>query len=165
MQVFFKDYGKTFTKLVFTNFIWWLLLRIRITLVVSNSSDCKRYLLKAFNFCKTYIKQITGTRKCNINRYLIWVNKRLLWIARQLYWRSQGLPSALVLMDNVFSELESFKLPCYFPISGNYHLNDLSRLSGLIRKFALFRVTGCLFQRKSRKSGSHCSFKNLLFHQ
>ena len=65
------------------------------------------------------IKQITGARKCNINRYLVWVNKRLLWITRQQYRRSQDLPSALVPMDNVFSELESFKLPCYLTISGN----------------------------------------------
>ena len=84
---------------------------------------------------------------------------------RQQHWRSQDLPSALVLMDNIFSELESFKLSCYLPISGNYHLNNLSRLSGIIRKFALFHVTGCLFPRKSRKSGPHCSCMNLLFHQ
>ena len=96
---------------------------------------------------------------------MIWVNKRLLWITRQQYWRSQDLPSAPVLMDNVISELESFKLPCYLPISGNYHLNNLSRLSGLIRKVALFHVTGCLFPRTSRRSGPHCSCMNLLFHQ
>ena len=109
-------------------------------------------LLKAFEFCKNYIKQITGARECNINRYLISVNKRLLWITRQRYWRPQGLPSALVLMDKVFSELESFKLPCYLPIASNYHLNNLSRLSRLIREFALFHVTGCQFPRKSEKA-------------
>ena len=83
---------------------------------------------------------------------MIWVNKRLLWITKQRYWRSQDLPPALVLMGNIFSELESFKLPCYLPISSNYHLNILSRLSGLIRKVALFHVTGCLFLRKSKKA-------------
>ena len=31
----FKNYGKTFTTPVFTNFIWWLLPRIRLRLVVS----------------------------------------------------------------------------------------------------------------------------------
>ena len=126
----------------------------------------KRCLLKAFNFCKYYTKQITGARKCNLNRYLIWVSERrlwIIWITRQQYWRSQDLHSALVLMDNVFSKLESFKLSCYLPISGNYHLNNLSRLSGLIRKFALFHVTGCLFPRKSRKNDPHCSCMNLSF--
>ena len=104
-----------------------------------------------------------GARKCNIIRYLIWVNKRLLWITRQQYWWSQDLPSAFALMGNVFSELESFKLPCCLPISGNYHLNNLSRLSGIIHKFALFHVTGCLFSRKSRKSVPHCSCMNFCF--
>ena len=104
-----------------------------------------------------------GARKCNIIRYLIWVNKRLLWITRQQYWWSQDLPSAIALMGNVFSELESFKLPCCLPISANYHLNNLSRLSGIIHKFALFHVTGCLFSRKSRKSVPHCSCMNFCF--
>ena len=153
---FFKDYAKTFTTPVFRNFFWWLFSTICLRLAVSNS------LLKAFNFSKNSIKQITGARKCNINRYLICVNKRLLWITRS---RSQDLPSALVLMYNVFSKLESFKWQCYRPISGNYHLNNLSRLSGLMRKFALFHVTGCLFPRKSRKSGPHCSCMKLLFDQ
>ena len=86
-------------------------------------------------------------------------------MTKQQYRQSQDLPSALVLMDNVFAELKNFKLPCYLPISRNYHLNHLSRLFGLVRKFALFHVTGCLFPRKSRKSGPHCSCMNLLFHQ
>ena len=30
LQVFFKDYAKTFTTPVFTNFFWWLLLRIHL---------------------------------------------------------------------------------------------------------------------------------------
>ena len=123
------------------------------------------YLPKVFNFCKSYIKQITGARKCNINRHLIWANKRLLWITRQQYWRSRDLRSALLLMGIVFIELESFKLSCYFPISCNYHLSHFLRLSGLISKFALFQVTSCLFSRKSRKSAPHCTCMNLLFQQ
>ena len=106
-----------------------------------------------------------GARKCNINRYLIWVSKSLLWITWQQYWWSQDLPSALVLMDSVFSKLESFKFPCYLPISCNYHLDNLWRLSGLICKFVLFNVTGCLFPRKSRKSRLHCNCMDLFFHQ
>ena len=66
-------------------------------------------------------------------------------------------------MDNVFSELESFKLPCYLPISGNYYLNDFFRLSRLTCKFALFQVIVCLFPRKSKSP--HGSCMNLLFHQ
>ena len=81
------------------------------------------------------------------------------------HWWSQGLPSALVPMDSVFSELESFKLSYCLLISGKYHLNNLSRLSGLIRKFAIFHVTGSLFPQISRISDSHCSCMNLLFHQ
>ena len=128
-------------------------------------SFCKRCRSKAVNFGKTYaIKQIAGARRCNINRYLIWVKKRLLWITRKQYWWSQDLPSVLVLTDNVFSELKSFTLPCYLLISGNYHLNNLSRLSGHIRKYALFNVTECLFLLKARKSGQHCSSMNLFFH-
>ena len=50
---------------------------------------------------------------------MVLVNKTLLWITKQQYGRSQDLPSVLVLMDNVFSELGSFKLSCYLPISGN----------------------------------------------
>ena len=80
----------------------------------------KRCLLKAFSFCKNYFKRVSGAKKCNTNRYLVWVNKRLVWIPRQQYRGSQDLPSALVLMNNVvFNELESFKLPCYLPILGN----------------------------------------------
>ena len=60
-----------------------------------------------------------GSSNCSINRYLVWVSKILLWITRQQYRGSQNLHSALVLMDNVFSELESFKLSLYFPISDN----------------------------------------------
>ena len=78
------------------------------------------------------------------------MNRRLLSITRQHSWWSQDLPSALVIMENIFSELEIVKLPCYLPISGNYHLNNLSRLSGLIQKFALFHVTVCLFPRTWR---------------
>ena len=66
--VFFKDYAKTFTTPVFTNLFWWLLLRIRLRLEVSNSSS----LQKVPNFCKNYIKQIKGARKCNysvLNEY------------------------------------------------------------------------------------------------
>ena len=67
-------------------------------------------------------------------------------------------------MDNVFSKLESFKLPCYLPVSDNYHLNKPLRLSRIHRKFAFFHVTRCLFPRKSRKSSPHCSCMNLLLH-
>ena len=56
-------------------------------------------------------------------------------------------------------------MPCHLPISGTYHLNSLSRLSGIIPKFALFHVTGFLFPRKSRKSGPHCNCMNILFRQ
>ena len=42
LQRFFKDYAKTFTTPVFTNFFWWLLLRIRLRLVVSNSSGLQK---------------------------------------------------------------------------------------------------------------------------
>ena len=38
LSVFFKDFAKTFTTPVLTNFFWWLLLRIHLRLVVSNSS-------------------------------------------------------------------------------------------------------------------------------
>ena len=38
LWVFFKDYAKIFTAPVLTNFFWSLLLRIRLRLVVSNSS-------------------------------------------------------------------------------------------------------------------------------
>ena len=55
--------------------------------------------------------------------------KVLLWIIKQQYWRSQDLPSALVLMDNVFSELESFKLSCYFPVSGNFYKIIFTRIT------------------------------------
>ena len=42
LQVFFKDYSKTFTTPVLTNFFWWLLLRIRLRLAVSNSSSLQQ---------------------------------------------------------------------------------------------------------------------------
>ena len=67
-------------------------------------------------------------------------------------------------MENVFSKLESFKLPSYLPVSGNYHLNKPLKLSRLHCNFAFFHVTGCLFPRKSRKSSPHCSCMNLLLH-
>ena len=105
----FKDYAKTFTIPAFTNSFWWLLSRIRLRLVVS-----KMCILKASNFCKNCIKQITGARKCNLDWYFICGNKILVWITRQQYSRSQDLPSTLVLMDSVFSELKSIKLSCYF---------------------------------------------------
>ena len=38
----FKDYAKTFTTPILTNFFWWLLLRIRLKLVVSNSSGLQQ---------------------------------------------------------------------------------------------------------------------------
>ena len=50
--------------------------------------------------------------------------------------------------------IRSFKLACYLPISpilGNYHLNNLSRLSGLIRKFAIFYVTDVCFHGNQEK--------------
>ena len=40
--VFFKDSAKTFTTPVLTNFVWWLLLRICLRLVVSNSSGLQQ---------------------------------------------------------------------------------------------------------------------------
>ena len=42
LQVFFKDYAKTFTTPAFTDFFWWVLLRIRLRLVVSNSSGLQK---------------------------------------------------------------------------------------------------------------------------
>ena len=103
LQIFFKDYAKTFTITVLMNFFWWLFLRNHLLLLISISSG---------------LQQVSA-KKCSINRYLVWLNKRFLWITKQQYWRSQDLPSALVLMDSVFSKLGSFKLPCYLPISGN----------------------------------------------
>ena len=47
------------------------------------------------------------------------MNKRLLWITKWQYRFCQDSPSVLVLMDNIFSELGSFKLWCYLPISCN----------------------------------------------
>ena len=38
LWVFFKDYAQIFTTSFFANFFWWLLLRIRLRLVVSNRS-------------------------------------------------------------------------------------------------------------------------------
>ena len=58
--------------------------------------------------------------------------------------------------------IKKYQIVMLLPISGNYHL---PRLSGLIWKFAIFYVTGCLFPLKSRKSGPHCSCMNLLFLQ
>ena len=40
--IFFKDSAKTFTTPVLTNFVWWLLLRIRLRLVVSSSSGLQQ---------------------------------------------------------------------------------------------------------------------------
>ena len=42
LLVFFKDYAKTFTKSVFTSFFCLLQLRIRLRLVVSNSSGLQK---------------------------------------------------------------------------------------------------------------------------
>ena len=42
LQLFFKDYAKTLTIPHLTNFFWWLLLRIRLWLVVSNSSGLQK---------------------------------------------------------------------------------------------------------------------------
>ena len=140
MYVFFKDYAKTFTTPVLTNFFWWLLLRMLLRLAVWNSSGLQQMPSKGIYFCKNYIKRITRARKWNVSRYLVWVNKRLLSITKQQYRRSQDLPSTLVQMNDVFSELGNFKLSCYI------HQNKLSRLPGL-RKFALFNKAGCLFPR------------------
>ena len=49
------------------------------------------------------------------------MNERLLWITKQRYRCSQDLPSALTPMDNIFSELGSFKSSCYLSISGNFY--------------------------------------------
>ena len=89
---------------------------------------------------------------------MVWGNKTF-WITKQQCSCSQDLPSALVRTENVFSELGSFKLSRYLPISDNSNkiidLNSLLSLSWLIHKFALLQVIGCLFPRKSRKSGPH----------
>ena len=42
LYAFLKDYAKIFTKSVLTNFFWWLLQRIRLRLVVSNSSGLEQ---------------------------------------------------------------------------------------------------------------------------
>ena len=122
---------------------------------------------KTFNFRKDYIRQLTGAKTCNINRYSIWVNKTFFWTRRQQYWQSQDLPPALVLIDNVFSKSESIKLQCYLPISGHSYKIIITWITfwGVRTHLQIFHVIGCLFSRKSRKSGPHCGCMNLLFHQ
>ena len=103
---------------------------------------------------------------------MVWVNKRLLWTTRQKYRWSQNIPHALLLMDNVFSGLESFKLPCYLPISGSSY--KIITIWITVRgcqgsSINLRHVTECLFPRKSRKSGPHWAawiscFINTLIH-
>ena len=62
---------------------------------------------------------------------------------KQQYWPSQDLPSALVLMDNVFSKLGSFKLSCSLPISDIFyriiitsnHAHNVLRLFDILPMF------------------------------
>ena len=132
-QVFFKDYAKAFTKL------WKFLV-------------CNRCLLKASNFVKK-IKQITRARKCNISKYLVWVNKALN--DKTTVSTSSGY-SALVLMDNVFSKLGSFKLSCYLPFPRNS--------CKVIVTWITFR--GCqIHPHICSVPALHCSCINLLCHQ
>ena len=108
---------------------------------------------------------IYTSSKCNINRYLIWVNKILLLNKQATVLAFSEFTLSTSTNEQRIHGIRKLQIPMLSSYLHNYHLNKLSRLSGLIGKFTLFRVTGCLLPRKSRKSGLHCCWMNFLFHQ
>ena len=109
------------------------------------------------------LHQITGARKCNINRYLVQVNKTSL-NNKTTVSSVSGFNFSTSTNGQWIQQIRKLQiamLSSYFRwfLYDHYHLNNLSSLSGLIRKFGLFHVTG------NKKSSPHCSCMNLLFYQ